>query len=57
MGETVTDHSAGCVPYTDCPVDAFNVSMPATAFPGLQLPFLDWLAITDLNGLGEQAQT
>ena len=57
VGESATDRASGCVPYTDCPADAFNMSLPANAFSDLDLPSLDMLEITTLNDPGEQTQT
>ena len=52
VGESVNSTSL-CLPYTDCPADAFNVMLPPSAFSDLNLPAIDMLQIFDSNGPGK----
>ena len=52
VGESVNS-TFYCMPYTDCPADAFKVTLPPSAFSDLNLPAIDMLEIFDINGPGK----
>ena len=52
MGASING-SNSCLPYTDCPADAFDVKLPPSAFSDLKLLALQGLRISEQDGPGE----